>query len=223
VGQVGGFRRSGAPSTSWASRVALAAPGEEWPRTEGQPMLALLQLVVPELPVVPDALRDSSLVTLFVGPFELPVDEANGSRWCLRSYPALDELEPLVEPPSAREANPKLAKAEATSYRAFPVRWHEITDWPTLDDVPLDLRDDWEAAGAGEAFPNTYGLKVGGWPSTVQSELFWSEWGERLDEVDFVLQVASDEKTGFVVGYGGVLYIGRSRGRGSWHCCWQSL
>lgn len=126
VGQVGGFRPSDDPRTSWAGKVTVARPEEGWPLGDGQP-------------------------------------------------------------PEYREAWRNARGDEATAARA-----HD-------------------------------GLKVGGWPATVQSAVDWWEADERLDDVDFVLQVGSDEKTGFQIGYGGVLYIGRRRSTGTWHCSWQSM
>jgi Domain of unknown function (DUF1963) len=225
LGQVGGFRPSDDPVTSWAANVTVARPDEDWPLNEGDPMLALLQVVVEELPVVPDQLRAFATLTLFVGPFALPVDEPNGANWCLRTYATLDELAPLDPPPPARAGDPKLARGAPTAYRPFPVRWREVADWPSYESVPPDYRDAWDKAQGDETMARRTheGLKVGGWPSTVQSGVAWSEGDERLDDVDFVLQVDSDEKTGFQVGYGGVLYIGRRRSTGTWHCSWQSM
>jgi hypothetical protein len=224
LAQVGGFRPPDDPLTSWAAKVTVARADEDWPLSDGDPMLALLQVVVGELPVVPDPLRDIAALTLFVGPFALPVAEPNGANWCLRAYATLDELAPLDTPTPARAGNPKLANHELTRYRPFPVRWHAVTDWPSYDSVPPEYQEAWDQAEGDEtATVNHDGLKVGGWPSTVQSDVEWWESDERLDDVDFVLQVDSDEKTGFQVGYGGILYVGRRRGSGTWHCSWQSM
>lgn len=123
VGQVGGFRPPSDPVTSWAAKVTVARPKEQWPLSDGSPMLALLQVIVPELPFVPEQLRDVAALTLFVGPFALPVDEPNGVNWCLRAYATLDELAPLDAPTPARAEDPKRAKGEPASYAPFPVRW----------------------------------------------------------------------------------------------------
>jgi Domain of unknown function (DUF1963) len=192
--------------------------------TDRRPMLALLQLRVSELPVVLELLADVALLTLFVGPFALPLDEPNGSNWCLRTYSSLEGLIPLPEPTPARAGDSELRKADVLTYRPFPLRWEEVDDWPTRDHVPLELRTAWAAAREADedTLPHNYGSKVGGWPSTVQSQVEWREAGELLHDVDFVFQIASDEKTGFLVGNGGFLFIGRCRGTGSWTCSWQS-
>ena len=51
--QIGGFRPEENSDASWFGRVNLAAPGEEWPLTEGKPMHALCQINVEELPFRP--------------------------------------------------------------------------------------------------------------------------------------------------------------------------
>lgn len=67
------------------------------------------------------------------------------------------------------------------------------------------------------------GLKIGGWPYCVQSEVDWHEHRERLPDVEFVLQVDSDAKVGFVVYDSGVFYVGRRPTMGTWHATWQTL
>ena len=157
-------------------------------------MLALLQLNVAELPVTPTALDGVALLTLFIGPRELPNRSPNGEQWCLRTYASLDDLAPLEEPPAARAGDPRLPKGAATAYHPFGVRWSAIDD--AAD----------EPAG---------GLKAGGWPCTVQDELGW--------DADIVLQVDSDDKVGFAVGFGGLLYVGRDRATSEWVVDWQSM
>ncbi len=68
------------------------------------------------------------------------------------------------------------------------------------------------------------GLKVGGWPSLVQGEIFWAPWKDHPAQPEFVFQVDSDEKTGLVWGDGGVLHIGRGTvAQETWALEWQSL
>jgi hypothetical protein len=213
VAQVGGFRPPDDPLTSWLGAVKVALPGEGWPMEAQEPMLALAQVNVDELPIRPPALAGVALVTLFVGPRKLPIDEPNGSNWCLRTYATTTDLQPLDAPPPVRAGDPKLRKGEAVAYKAFPVQWREVTDWPSHDDVDTDEDLD----------PPHPGFKVGGWPLCVQHEVSWEEGDERLDEVDFVMQIDSESKIGFEVGYGGVCYIGRRTPAGTWHFSFQSM
>jgi hypothetical protein len=137
VAQVGGFRPPQDPLASWLGRVQVALPGEGWPTTNGAPVLALAQFNLHELPCrPPQALADTALLTLFLGPWQFPVDEPNRSNWALRAYPSLDGLVPLEEPAPARAGDPKLRKGQDLTLRPFPIRWQQRLDLPCRDDVP---------------------------------------------------------------------------------------
>jgi hypothetical protein len=208
---------------SWAGRVLVGAPGEAWPATDGEPMLALAQLNLTEAPVLPEALSGFAMLTLFIGPRELPVDEPNGERWQLRAYPALEDLAPLAAPPAARERDPKARRGEPTTYAALPIRWRRIDDFPARDELPSELLDEYDSRAdeLGHDMPRPAdGLKLGGWPVLIQGEVSWHGRGG----VDFVLQVDSNQnRIGFEVGYGGVFYVGHRASDGTWHADWQSL
>jgi Domain of unknown function (DUF1963) len=223
VAEFGGFRPPDDPTSSWFGRVLLAGPGEVWPLTDGEPMLALAQINLSEVPIVPEPLNGLAFLTIFIGPRELPVDEPNGTGWCLRTYRTLDELEPLYEPAPAKAGDPKLRKGEPLTYRAVPLRWHEALDWPSRDDVPTALLDDWDDAAETDDRQVLDGLKLGGWPACVQAAVDWAERGERLSGVEFVLQIDSEPKSGFEVGFGGAAYIGYRDATGTWHLAWQSM
>jgi hypothetical protein len=223
VAEVGGFRPPEGLLHSWAGRVRVGAPGETWPTTDGEPMLALAQLNLTEAPALPEALAGFAMLTLFIGPRELPVDEPNGRHWELRAYPALEELVPLEAPPAARERDPKARRGEATTYAALPIRWRRVEDFPARDELPPDLLDEydrWEDELDDDMPRPADGLKLGGWPVCVQGEVSW----HGHDGVDFVLQVdGNDNRIGFEVGYGGVFYVGHRASDGTWHADWQSL
>jgi hypothetical protein len=99
----------------------------------------------------------------------------------LRAYRSLEDLVELDEQQPARADDPKGRKGEPTTYTALPIRWEQIEDHPSRDDIPPE---------------------VGGWPLCVQSEVQWSG----LDGVEFALQIDGDNRFGFEVGYGGVFY-----------------
>ena len=159
---------------------------------DGAPMHRVLQLLVRDLPVRPAMLDDVEMLTLFVAD-ELPIDTPNEVGWCLRTYDALDGLRPL-EPQSC-------------SLKPFPLAFSEVEDWPCRDDVPPRLLALWDehADEDDELYRAHEGLKIGGWPSCVQSEVDWYDGdGGAIPDVEFVLQVDSDHKVGFVVGDAGV-------------------
>jgi hypothetical protein len=109
--------------------------------------------------------------------------------------------------------------------KPFPLRFSEVEDWPSLDDVPLDLAPLWRkhTYEDEERYGAHMGLKVGGWPYCVQSEVDWHERDERVPDVEFVMQVDPDDKVGFVVVDSGVFYIGHRPSTDTWHATWQSL
>ena len=214
LGQVGGFRPPSTPRTSWMGQVLLGLPGEQWPSFEGRPMWGVCQIRVDELPAAPPrALDGVELVTVFIDLLELPVDTPNGEGWELRAYPSIDALAPLLEPDRHE------AEDEQLGVRPFPVLWRAHVDMPDRDESPDDAYR--EFVDGLEDWPETaaYGLKVGGWPKTVQSEVTWTLAGG--DEVEFVLQIDTDEKSGVMIGDGGLAYFGWTPAQG-WLMEWQT-
>jgi hypothetical protein len=228
VAQVGGFRPSQDSLASWFGRVRVALPGEGWPTTDGAPMLALAQFNLHELPCrPPPALADVSLLTLFLGPWQFPVDAPNGVNWALRAYSCLDDLVPLEEPSPARAGDPKLRKGQDMTLRPFPVRWQERLDLPCRDDIPAELLDSWDAwvKDWGAAELPFDGTKIGGWPYCIQSGVQWRTGGRLVEDGQYVLQLGSEHKTGLSWRYEGLGYVARQLGcgAGGWHLTWQSL
>jgi hypothetical protein len=222
LAQIGGFRPPEDPMASWAGCVQVGLPGERWPTTAGEPMLAVAQLNLNEAPCVPEILADLAMLTLFVGPRQLPIAEPNGTNWALRAYRSLQDLVELPEPTPARAHDPVARKGERTSYAALPIRWEQVADHPSREEIPLELLDEYDELEAAGQVPRPHeGLKLGGWPLCMQSEVGWNG----LENVQFALQVDGENRFGFGVGYGGVFYIGRRRteGEDSWHADWQSM
>jgi hypothetical protein len=216
LAEIGGFRPPEDPLASWAGRVRVAAAGEGWPETAGEPMLALAQINLREAPFVPAPLEELALVTLFVGPRNLPVAEPNGTNWALRAYRSLDELVPVAEPEPPRAGDPKARKGEKPTYQALPVRWQRIDDHPGREDVPFDRRDEYDALG--DDVPTAAGgLKLGGWPTCVQGPVSW----HHAQEAEYAFQVDTMPRIGFEVGFGGALYVARSGD--DWVIDWQSM
>jgi hypothetical protein len=225
IAQVGGFRPPDDPAASWLGGVKLARTDEEWPVADAEPMQGVLQLRTSDLPWRPPAFGEVELLTLFLAD-QLPIDEPNGSHWCLRTYATLDGLAPVSQP--ARERDPLLPKDSLSTFKTFPLLFSEVDDWPSNDDIPHELRAEWKAAfddddGNDADRPSPHeGLKVAGWPYCVQGEVSWSDGGTHISDVDFVLQVDSDAKVGLAFGDGGILYLGQRRSTGTWHASWQS-
>jgi hypothetical protein len=95
--------------------------------------------------------------------------------------------------------------------------------WPHEAGEPMHGLWDEHVDEDDERFGTLPGLKFGGWPLCVQSEVGWREAGEWVPGVEFVFQVDSDPKVGFNVGYGGVVYVGHRPDHGTWHLTTQAM
>jgi uncharacterized protein YwqG len=208
--QVGGFRPSNNLSASNFGRKPLALPEESWPVSNGKPMLFVCQLNLTQAPSVPALLQNLKLITFFVAPEASPLQEENGKDWCLRAYKSLNDLGPLAMPADA----PHLE-------RGFEGRWEESADYPTGDDPELQVPDGFEQSDA--EFENVRRTKVGGYPSHIQSDLWWDS---RVHPArpKFCLQIDSEQKVGLAWGDGGMVYLARGTAAGfenRWYLDWQ--
>lgn len=198
----GGFRPPEDPVTSWFCR-AVGQPGEGLPLWEGEAMFPLLQVRVDELPFVPMQLRGIALFVLFHNVKQHPFDLPHGQGWLIREYQTLDGLVPLPQ--------------AAHTYRPFPIRWsHVDDDAPGWEDawglVDLSAVNEDEAASDAffEKFNRYHCTKVGGYPNEIQH-------GVGVD--DFVFQVGSEEKVGWMWADNGIGYFFRSmQGEWRWSC-----
>lgn len=141
----------GATPTSVVGPVTWALPGEAWPEVHGRALEHRLGVRVDELPFVPEAFAGQAFVSVFLGP----------SGPVVRTHPSLDGLEKQVAP--GRRA----ADARA-------VRWVGVHDCPDDETAASKLRGkaslaDLEATRENEALDHRRGLKLGGWPTAIQS------------------------------------------------------
>jgi uncharacterized protein YwqG len=210
--EIGGFMPSDDPFESWFGRVNVCAHGETWPEFAGKPMHALCQVNVRNLPLRPKRLADIDLITVFIGPDDLPIDVPNGENWCLRAYKNMDTLVSLAQ------------RDTKSHVKAFPMRpsvFHE--DFPCWEDVPIDLPED-VSVRYYDLFENIPGFKLGGWPTLIQAEIFWAPWNKHPAAPEFVFQIDSTEKGNWMWGDSGVGYFGRGTTLGKedeWALSWQ--
>ncbi len=197
------------PFASMFGAVRLARPDETWPELDGVPMWPLCQFNLTHAPVLPNALRDISLITIFFSPNEAlnPTRIINTKRpdpqatWQLCSYSTLDGLT-IPEPPAhGSSLSPRLGEwGDPTSDYAN----HDVAG-QVVDTVANDVyRYDW-----AQRVTQT---KLGGWPATVQSEPWWDQ-DTGKDTWDFVLQIENETKAGWHGWANGAAYIARSRER----------
>lgn len=212
--EIGGFRPSEDPLSSWFGRVTSSAPGEAWPTMDGEPMHALCQVNLKDLPFRPPRLEDIEFMTVFIGPGDLPIDAPNGQSWCLRTYRESSVLQSLEQVDTG------------SSIKPFPMRPQIVeADFPCWEDVQIELPEDVKD-NYFDLFPNTTGFKLGGWPTLVQSEIYWAPWNRHPAAPEYVFQIDSTEKGGWSWSHGGVGYFGRGTTQGhedEWVLQWQSL
>ncbi|MHC4974852.1 MAG: DUF1963 domain-containing protein, partial [Planctomycetota bacterium] len=75
-----------------------------------------------------------------------------------------------------------------------------------------------------DLFENTPGFKLGGWPTLIQSEIFWAPWNRHPAAPEYVFQIDSTAKGNWSWGDGGVGYFGRGTAPGKtdeWALAWQ--
>ncbi|WP_409999038.1 DUF1963 domain-containing protein [Bradyrhizobium sp. SZCCHNRI2007] len=136
--------------------------------------------------------------------------EGKGASWCLRTYPSVDALVPLVAP------------SHGSTIRDTQVLWSNVTpDSPTHDLLPLDLPDNLRDTYYEMNFPRIHATKLGGWPSCVQSEPWWYHQ-DSDDDFSFAIQIDSESEVGWMWGDSGTAYFARSqRDPRKWAFDWQ--
>ena len=209
VMEIGGFQPSESPFTSWFGHAAFALPGELWPQANGRPMLALCQLNVSELPFRPPRFEDFEFITVFIDRDEFPDQNAN---WCLRAYKDLSQLIPLDNPVTDSPIN------------ALPMRPTIVeADFPCHEDIPCEVPEEVDERYY-DHFANVSGFKLGGWPTLIQSEIYWAPWNQHPISPEYVFQIDSTEEGNWIWGDNGVAYFGRGtvdNHRHEWACEWQ--
>ncbi|HLK61935.1 MAG TPA: DUF1963 domain-containing protein [Bryobacteraceae bacterium] len=208
--QIGGFRPTNNISTSNFGRKPLALAGEKWPTWKGSPLLFVCQLNLTKAPVVPELLQDIKLMTFFVSPQGGPLQRENGKDWRLRAYKSLLNLVPLAPPDGAGRLD-----------RGCECQWEECVDYPTADDPEMRVPQGYEPAEL--ELENLRRTKIGGYPSHIQSELWWDLRAHPANP-QFCCQIDSEEKVGLQWGDRGMVYLGRGTAPGCsdrWFLDWQ--
>jgi len=197
------------PFTTMFGSVRLERKGEVWPVHNGAPMWPLCQINLTSAPVVPKALQDLALITIFIRdmdaftPTEI-IDTRKpdpAATWALRSYTSLDGLTIPKAPRHGSPLSPRLGEWEDTraDYANHDLAGHVI-DTEHNDVYAFD----WCATLAQ--------TKMGGWPATVQSEPWW-DYKRSDDTWDYVMQIENEPKAGWHGWGDGAAYLARSRQR----------
>jgi Domain of unknown function (DUF1963) len=210
------------PCASWFGRVSVALLGEPWPVSGGELMVPIAQLNLREAPFVPSALSDVALIAVFFGQSEIPDSAANGDGWLVRAYARLEELRPIEPPAEALGAVCWLSAAEGP-IKPSPLRYRLLEhDYPDFPDIAGDL-DEELVERFTEDVSASPEPKLGGWPSLIQSEIFWAPMNEHPANPEYVFQLGAIPKATFWLADDGMCYFGRgtSPARHVWTFEWQ--
>ncbi|KAB3902573.1 MULTISPECIES: DUF1963 domain-containing protein [Bacteroides] len=205
----GGFKPTNSDTESWIGRVYLYKEDEAIPTdNDGKTMLPILQVCLEGLPYIPDALKGTKVLTVFMSENIPGRLSSNGNNWVIREYKEEDVLviKDLSNQPS--------------SIKPFPLKNLLIEeDYPVWDsgDIPMEIEDELvEMEDSGEItdyydYTDCFvGHKIGGYPNYIQSGI---DFGAGYE---FVLQITSDEKANLNIIDSGNVYLAKNRQTGDW-------
>jgi hypothetical protein len=201
-GALGGSRPPDSPTASWFGKVLVALPDELWPVWDGRPMIPLCQLNLTEAPYVPENLKEIALLTVFLNNEDLPISTSNGEGWLLRPYSSLSGLASIAQP-----------ELRAEGIKPFAIRWELVDeDYPCWDDaaemdLPPEVDEDFS-----DLFHNIDATKLGGWPTLIQSEIYWAPHNRHPANPEYAFQINTEPKARWQWGDAGVGYFGRGTG-----------
>ncbi|WP_222430798.1 DUF1963 domain-containing protein [Cohnella terricola] len=217
--QIGGYRPSGELTSSIFGKVNLSLPNEEWPYSNNKPMIPLCQINITQLPYIPELLKDIEMITLFIDSDELPDNNPNGQKWCLRAYKCIKDLVPILNVPY--ESNIMVFEMKPSLIEEDYPCWDDFVEELNKQNIPIteEVNEFYD-----NHLNNVSGFKVGGWPTTIQSEIYWAPYNQHPVNPLFVFQIDSTEKGNWYWGDSGVGYFGRgttSEGSNEWVIEWQ--
>ncbi len=224
--ELGGSDLGSKPSASHFGLTPLGLPGEGYPlNASGLPLQLICQLNLSDAPFVPGVLENLKVLTFFVDAPERFRDPASDrASWCVRGYTTLEGLVPLEAVMHDQDERWLFDDGSIG-------HWLEVTDHPCHDDPDLQA-----VAGVEHSYtrsPNQHRTKLGGYPSSIQHEVYWGDFEMNADgvlgnalhgKVVFALQIDSEAKVGLNWGDSGTVYIGRGVSAdtaGQWFVSWQ--
>ena len=172
----------------------LCHSGETWPEHEGSPLLTILTVDTRELPFIPNFLKGTEYISLFILQDEWS-HTTEDSSLVVRWYSELPE--------STLEGGPETEPRLALTFR-------EVVDYPHPDVIDILLADqpeleqeyDQRRDELAEAYPCHTGLKLGGYPYLVQDTAFLQE-----EDPDYEIQL--DATSFYSFADGGIGYVDR--------------
>jgi len=205
----GGFKPTNSISESWIGKIYLFGEEEEIPKDEnGELMYPVFQLCIDGLPFIPDTLKDTKVITVFISA-NLPMGiTPNGNNWLLREYKKSDNLiiKELHNPESPIKPFPL---APQFLEKDYPV-WDSGDISREIADKILELENSGEISDYYDYTENDYRHKLGGYASFCQSGI---DWG---DGFEFVFQISSDEKAMLNIVDSGTIFLAKNKKTGEW-------
>ncbi len=207
----GGRRPIDSLSENWIGKVNLYKADEAIPTdANGEMMIPLLQLHLDTMPYVPDVLKGTKVITMFISCTNMPTSHSinDGKSWLLREYKDGDEL---VKKDLSNEnskikpfqLNPQLLDEDYPSW-----------DSPDIPDTIVDELCAMEESGEISDYLDycdcEEGHKLGGYPSYIQSG---TDFGEGFE---FAIQIASDTRCNFNIVDNGNFYLAKNKVTGQW-------
>jgi hypothetical protein len=206
----GGFKPTNSIFESWIGKVYLYKENEEIPTGKnGKLMFPLFQLCLEKLPFIPNILKNTKVITVFISE-NFPMDVTpNGANWLLREYKFSDEL--VVK----NLTNPQ------SQIKPFPLTHNFIEqDFPVWDGggIPkeiateiLALENLGKITDYYDVFESHYMHKVGGYPTFCQSGI---DFG---DNFEFVFQISSDKKAELNIVDFGTMFFAKNKKTEDWN------
>ncbi|MFD2938612.1 DUF1963 domain-containing protein [Flavobacterium notoginsengisoli] len=205
----GGFKPTHSTSESWIGRVYLYNEDEEIPIDNNRKlMIPLFQLCFDNLPYVPEILKETKIITVFISE-DYPMDlNQNGNNWVLREYKSKDRIvfKDLKNKSSFIKPFPLSSKLIEED---FPV-WEDQNIPDNIGNRVNELEDSKEIGSYYDFFENSYGHKIGGYASYCQSGIYYGK------DFEFVFQISSDEKANLNIIDGGNFYFAKNNKTGEW-------
>ncbi|WP_324026356.1 DUF1963 domain-containing protein [Maribacter sp. BPC-D8] len=209
VFKVGGFRPENTIEESWIGKVTAYKSDETIPTDKnGELMLPLAQIYIPNLPFIHPNLSKTKILTVFISNEYPECFEKMGENWVIREYENLDNI-------SIKElSNPK------SFIKPFPLKAEINKDCPLWDGGGLssemeELINGLEDSGEIDSYYDIADFhqkehKMGGFPSFCQSGI---DFGEGFE---FVLQITSDQKINLNVIDSGSLMFAKNDQTNEW-------
>ena len=212
--QIGGFRPKKAITQSYFGKVLVCKDGEDWPQSNGKPMIPLCQLNLEDAPYIPQSIKHIAFITIFIDDKDMPIGNLpNGDKWCLRAYEKNDKLIPIIQANYTSQIKPKALRPIPKVFQDFPPDPYS----------PLEIDYSIEHEYLDE-YPNYEGIKLGGFPAAIQRSKIFMNSAETHHYSEFVLHIDTIEKANWMWGDLGVGYFGISKdqnGNDIWSHKWE--